>query len=362
MGFLNHKPGDKLPWIGYGSLGVFLMLLSTFIVLFFRSTTTNVINSGAISQLPNGTIRLDTHSSRFILRNCIPTLEITSSEDDPFRLIYFNWSEIYWKLAANIKQATPKELLKNQIPLLAIVKPKPLPIVMAKKTIPEPKVPETEEVEEISPLLSTEPQVLIYHTHTTESFIPVSGKDHQNNKKGDIVKVGAHLQKILEERYGIKCVHSEEIHDTYPFRDSYVRSQATVKQYLAKYPSIQVVLDVHRDATPGVKAVCDVKGEKTATVLFVVGTNKMGLPHPNWKVNEQFATDLSQIMNTYYPGLNNGGIIVSKARYNQHLHPHSIIVEIGDQNSTMEEACRAAELFAGVLAAKMKNNYEAVNQ
>lgn len=351
MNFQN-KSGGKLPfWISYGSLGVLLMLLGAFLVFFMHSTTHSVLNSGAISQLPNGNIRLDTQSSRFILRNGIPALERTSGEDDPFRLLHFNWSEIYWKLATNIRQSTPRELLKSQFPLLAIVKPKPIPIQISRPLVPKPDLPNIETVE--NPTLPPEPEVLIFHTHTSESYIPVSGKDHLNEQKGDIVKVGEHLEKVLEEQYGINVIHNEDLHDIYPFRKSYLRSQATVEKLLAEYPSIKVVLDIHRDATPGVEAVCNIDGTRTSTVLLVVGTDKMGLPHPNWKKNQQFANDLSQLMNNYYPGLN-GGVIVSKARYNQHLHPHAIIVEIGDQNSTLEEAYRAAELFAGVLATEMK--------
>jgi stage II sporulation protein P len=197
-------------------------------------------------------------------------------------------------------------------------------------------------------VLAEVPSVLIYHTHTSESFIPVSGKDHRLNAKGDIVQVGEYLQKVLEEKYKVKCIHNEEIHDQYPFRDSYKRSQVTLIKCLKEYPSFKVVIDVHRDATPGVEATCSIQGKETATILLVIGSDKMGLPHPNWKKNLQFATKLTETMNLYYPGLSSG-VIVSDARYNQHLHDHALIVEFGDQNSTLEQVNRAAELFAEIL-------------
>lgn len=364
----------KIPfWISYSSLALFLIFLGVFLVHIFRLSTSFIfqpevlevgafpvkpLQTGSVPQAQRRLIKLNAQSSRFILRSGIPLLEQTSGEDDPFRLFHLNWAGIYWKLAGNINQTTPQELLKAQIPLLAFVRPKMITIPPAKIVQPivtpdQPDVPELNPGLPDIPLSDQEPVVLIYHTHTSESYIPESGKSHANNGKGDIVKVGAHIKKILEEKYGIKTIHSDTIHDTYPFRESYQRSQVTLKKYLDEYPSIQIVLDIHRDATPGVNATCTINGEKATNILIVVGTDKMGLPHPNWKKNHHFATELTEAMNLYYPNLSNG-IIVSKARYNQHLHQRALILEFGDHQSRLKEAYYAAELFTEILAQKIK--------
>lgn len=366
------KPKKSIPalpeWLTYGSFGVFLMLVSALTVVILHPTRHDFVPArNMVAGINPSLIRLDTQSSRFILRSGIPVLERTSGEDDPFRLFHINWSEIYWKIAANIRQATPREILTTQFPVLSLVQPKIPPIAPAravKPIIPNPVVPHEQALEKPpappTPALSKDPLVLLYHTHTTESYLPESGRSHSNpdkGERGDIVKVGAHLKNILEKSYGIPTLHCDKIHDSYPFRESYLRSQTTVKEYLDKYPSIKMVFDIHRDATPGIIATCTINNTATSTILLVVGTDRMGLDHPNWKNNHQFANELTQGMNQYYPGLSSG-IIVSDARYNQHLHEKSLILEIGDHNSSLEEAYRAADAFGAILAAYWQNHQQ----
>lgn len=361
----TRHPKQLIPfWLSYGSLGVCLMILGAFLVLVLQGPNSTKVSTSTLAQNNHRLIQLDTQSARFILNNGIAVLERNSSEDDPYRLLHFNWSEIYWRLAANIRYATPYEILKTQLPVLALFKPQlpkppaPVQLVQTQKIInPQPVI----QRETVIPSTASEPLVLLFHTHTTESYLPESGKERSNPDKeelGDIVKVGHHLQQVLEQTYGISSIHCTKIHDSYPFRESYLRSQETVKEYLTKYPSIKVVLDIHRDATPGIDATCVLAGESVAKILLVVGTDRMGLNHPNWKNNHEFAKELSQSMNQYYAGLNSG-ILVSNARYNQHLHPQALIIEIGDHHTELKEAQRAVEAFASILAMKLKTQPEA---
>jgi stage II sporulation protein P len=355
---IKKKPDEYgVPtWFTYGTLGIFLMFIGLFVAITVTSLKQSITDKKTIAKVGARLFQLDTHTSRFILRNGIPVLDRSVGEEDPFTLLHFNWVEFYWKIAANINQGTPQEIIKTQVPLLALSRVKPSlmnyprpinypPLVKEPPTQPLRQLPTGER--KISS--STKPSILVYHTHTSESYLPVSGKDHLFNEKGDIVKVGEYLQKILEEKYGIKTIHCDQIHDQYPFRESYQRSQQTLHKYLKEYPSLKILLDVHRDATPGLKPTCNIKGVEVATVMMVVGSDKMGLAHPNWKRNYEFATKINNCLNQYYPGLSNG-IIISDARYNQHLSDRAIIIEFGNQNSKLEQVYRSVEQFAEILA------------
>ena len=360
---------NRVPaWFINGTLGIFLMVLGIVGVLFFKGERSGLLCSNIPLLARSRLINLDTQTSRFILQNGIPFLERSVGEDDPFTLFSFNWTQIYWRLAANLKDPNPQEIIKTQFPLLALVAPEPPARLIKDVTLAQP--PDQTEPEPVvspsgvettptntAPVATLQPAVLIYHTHTSESYLPASGKDHLY-PRGDIFQVGSYLQQVLENRYSIPCIHAEEIHDQIPFRESYQRSQLTLKKYLKEYPNLQVVLDVHRDATPGVKASCVINGKQTATIGIVVGSDKMGLPHPNWRKNHQFAQKLAEAMNLYYPGLNSR-VLITDARYNQHLHDHALLIEFGDQHSTLEEVNRAADLFASVLALVLHEEAEA---
>jgi stage II sporulation protein P len=359
---INDKKTAKnnIPiWFTYGTLGIIFMILGMLGVILVKPSPAGLLCFNSISVKGNRLFHLDTHTSRFLLKCGVPILENSTGEDDPFTILNFNWSELYWWLAGNIKATNPREILKAQMPLLALTPPQLIPIKIIPPPVSPPKpekIPEPVK-EEPLPQAPEAPVVFIYHTHTSESYLPASGKEHLY-PRGDIVLVGKHLQQVLLEKYNVKSVYSDEIHDQIPFRLSYQRSQVTIKKYLQEYPSIRAVLDIHRDATPGIKARCVINNQSTATIGIIVGSDKMGLPHPHWKVNYQFATRLAENMNLYYPSLNSR-LLVSDARYNQHLNDHALILEIGDQNSTLEEAYRAVELLAGVLVITL--NQEAQN-
>ncbi len=350
----------KIPvWFIYGTICIFCMLLGIGGAILARSSSRNLISSRQNTPAENHLFHLDTQTSRYILRCGLPHLERSGGEDDPFTFLNLNWPELYWKLAANIREASPREILKAQIPLLALNSPGKIPLKpFIKEVIPQHTQEDiANQITPVpTPILPNDPVLFIYHTHTSESYLPASGKDHVY-PKGDIVLIGRYLYKILAEKYNIRSIHSEEIHDQIPFRESYERSQVTIKKYLAEYPSIKVALDLHRDATPGITAKCTINDQSTATISIVVGSDKMGLPHPNWRKNYQFAETLAENMNLYYPGLNSR-ILTADARYNQHLHDHALIIEVGDQNSTLEDAYRAVELFAGILAITLNQEAE----
>jgi stage II sporulation protein P len=191
------------------------------------------------------------------------------------------------------------------------------------------------------------PKLLIYHTHTTESYIrDNSSTSRTTNPEENVVRVGEELARYLEKD-GIDVVHNGTIND-YDYNSSYSKSLQTASVALKGYPSIKVAFDVHRDAlddSKKLKTATKIKGQSVAKVMFVVGTNQRGLDHPNWKENLKLAIKLQSKLNKLYPGLAKP-IILSKNRYNQHLTLGSLIIEIGGDGDKLDEAVRSARYVA----------------
>lgn len=179
------------------------------------------------------------------------------------------------------------------------------------------------------------PKILIYHTHTSESYI----EGHYSDGRYGVVKVGEELSKNLKKKYGFEVIHNATIND-YDFNSSYVNALNTVSKIIKGNPSVRMVFDVHRDGlgTKGQKlrVVKKVNGKMAAQLMFVVGTNASGLSHENWRENLKLALKLQERLNAISPGLAKP-IYISKNRYNQHVRSGALIIEIGgDGNSTAE--------------------------
>lgn len=187
----------------------------------------------------------------------------------------------------------------------------------------------------------------IYHTHTGETYALSDGVARLDGRAGGIVTVGRSLARALVTG-GIGVVYSEKIHDV-PYARSYLASRATAEAMLRSNPGLVALLDVHRDAAKTrAQSVVRIGGENVATVLLVVGSDARE-PFPTWRQNHAFAERLAAALNERYPGLCQG-VRVKSGRYNQFLHPHALLVEIGSVENYTQEAVRAAELFAEVLA------------
>lgn len=311
-----------------------------------RSTSGPMLSAALPTQMIRVLLHLDSHMGRSLLKQGIPLLQQELGEEDPDINQHIKPTELFLAWAVDIRYLTPQEIIRAQLPVTdwrsrRTIAPPSEPKKIA--AIPALILPETS----TRPVFDDKPQVLVFHTHTSESYLPVSGVEHVLNEKGDIVKVGRHLAETLKS-YKIPTLYNDTIHDHYPFRDSYKRSQVTVSQLLEENPSIQMVLDIHRDATPGLPRHVTVNGRQAAGLIFVVGSDAMGLPHPEWQKNYRFALDLADAMDRRYPGMVLR-VIRANARYNQHLHERALIVEIGNQRSTLEETLFTAECLSEVL-------------
>ncbi len=214
--------------------------------------------------------------------------------------------------------------------------------------------------------LPSDPQVLIYHTHSSEMYLgPLAAQQNyrdahyvfrsaSDEKTTGVMEVGRHLAKALQ-RYGISVLHDTRIHDFPSLARSYLNSERTVREILGRHPNIQFVFDVHRDA--GVpEPVVIINGKRVAKVLLVLGTAQdIPQEHANWQKNLQFAHELQRTAESMYPGLMRPIQVRRDARYNQHLHPNSVILEIGSVDNTLEEGLLAAELLAAVIQRIMGN-------
>ncbi|BBB92769.1 MAG TPA: stage II sporulation protein P [Methylomusa anaerophila] len=192
------------------------------------------------------------------------------------------------------------------------------------------------------------PLVGIYHTHTAESFIPDSGASHKpGGQRGDIVDVGAALAKHLEKN-GIVAVQSQTIHDYPSFMKAYGVSELTAQKMLAENPSIQMIFDIHRDAGKRQDFTATVYGLPVAKISIVVAIGQQDLPQPHWQQNHAFAKLIEARLNSKFPGLF-AGIQLEDWRFNQHLHPRALLLEVGCQENTKEEAIRSIEMLGDVL-------------
>lgn len=197
------------------------------------------------------------------------------------------------------------------------------------------------------------PQVLIYHTHSQEGYLNSSEGDESTS----VVAVGEYLAKILEERYGIEVLHHTGEYDV-PNRDSaYSTALPALEKILAENPTIEVVIDLHRDGIDdATHLVTNINGKETAQIMFFNGlshTTSQGelesLANPYISENLAFSFQMQLAAEEYYPGLVRK-IYLKGYRYNMHLCPKSLLVEVGAQTNTLEEAMNAMEPLADILA------------
>lgn len=200
------------------------------------------------------------------------------------------------------------------------------------------------------------PQILIVHTHGSEAYT-MDGTDiyqesdasRTTDEHYNVVRIGDEMQTVFEEM-GLTVVHDRTLYDYPQYSGAYTRSCEGIEAWLKEYPSIQIVLDVHRDALIGedgtvYKAVTEVDGEKTAQVMMIVGTDDLGQKHPNWKNNLALAVRIQQNLDAQWPTAARP-ITLRSSRFNQQLTQGSLLVEVGSHGNTLQEAIRGARLFA----------------
>lgn len=212
---------------------------------------------------------------------------------------------------------------------------------------------------------TTEPQVLIIHTHTTEGFSP-SARDFYDaafptrtfEHSRSVVSVGDELTKQLE-KVGINVVHDTTVHDNPQYSGSYDRSKVTAQAILDKHPSIKVVLDIHRDSIADKSGnryapVANINGRDAAQIMLISGCNDGTMDYPNYKQNLAFATDLQAQIETDNPGITRA-LSFKYKYYNQSLTPGTLLMEVGSDANSIDEAIYSGWLVGKSLAKTLKS-------
>lgn len=213
---------------------------------------------------------------------------------------------------------------------------------------------------------SEEPQVLIMHTHTTESFMSSDSSfytDEFTSRNRDNTKNMVKIGEIVAEKLnaaGIKTLHDTTQHDYPEYTGSYTRAAKTISSYLNKYPSIKIVLDLHRDAVSSgesdkVKLATEINGKKAAQVMLVMGSQSGSVTNfPNWQENLKLALRLQQTLEVKYPTLARPLSLVSK-NYNESLTKGSMLIEFGTDANALSEVAYSAELVGEALVSVLNS-------
>ena len=208
-------------------------------------------------------------------------------------------------------------------------------------------------------LCSPAPTVLILHTHATESYTKGKGESYREtsafrtlDESYNMVSIGDHVAQLLEEG-GITVIHDRQLHDYPSYNGSYNHARKSIAEILKEYPTIRLVLDLHRDASGDdynqMRTEATVDGKTSAQLMLVIGTDASGLKHPQWEENLALGLKLHCQLERIAPGICRY-VNLRGQRFNQDLSPGALLVEVGAAGNSHEEALIAAEVLAkGIL-------------
>jgi len=211
-------------------------------------------------------------------------------------------------------------------------------------------------------LTAPEPTVLILHTHTTESYTK-NGEDYEESsawrtldENYNMLSIGDHLGQLLAQN-GITAIHDRTLHDYPSYNGSYNHARKSIAAYLKEYPSIRLVLDLHRDAADTgsgqLRTLAQSDGRQIAQLMLVMGTDEAGLRHPGWEENLSLALKLHTTLERQCPGIMRP-LILRSQRFNQDMSPGALLVEVGAAGNTHTEALAATEVLAKAIVTLAK--------
>ena len=203
------------------------------------------------------------------------------------------------------------------------------------------------------------PTVLIFHTHTTESYEKgsrdyVESAPYRTLDPGyNMLAIGDRITALLNDQ-GIVTLHDRQFHDYPDYNGCYGRTRALVRDYLKEYPGLLLILDLHRDASDGtagqLRTLAKVDGQDSAQLMLVVGSSAGGASHPGWADNLSLGLKLQAQLQTQCPGIVRP-LSLRGQRFNQDLSPGALLIEVGGAGNSLEEALLAADQLAGAIIA-----------
>jgi stage II sporulation protein P len=365
----KHYKDEVLAKVVVFSIGVFMMI-KLFVPIINPASVAADLKSNQIGLFQQ------------IINKSNASIETTmnSFEDEDRKELF----PIVFKYLTNIDLSNPKSYIASQIPILGLIditsishdEDMPGPVVV----VPTPEDDESpnqagdnknnsqqqnngqeDKPSQVTPneknippmkLEPSKPLILIYHTHTTENYNPnnIDNKNFSLNFSEGVTRVGEEVKKELENKYGIATIHDMTVHDVPKREGAYGKSRPTVEKYLKKYPSLKIIIDLHRDGDLSKdRGTAIINNETYARVMFVVGTG-----HKNYKSNSKLSEKLNDTFEKQYPKFSRGVIYKDKAKYNQDLSPKIVLIEVGSNNNSLQEAINTAKIIAKVLAQNVK--------
>jgi len=312
---------------------------------------------------------------RIMINRTIPAVGIAMGKEKDINFYEFNVYTLF-KYMTKIDLKNPRSYLSSQIPLLGLFDINSFSgnvegtqgnsSVNNQPGTQEDRPPEDNfdnKPVDNKKIDITKPLVILYHTHTTESFTPspgytyeASGDHRTTDRNYNICRIGEEIKNYVETYYGFAVVHDMTLHD-YPYYDgSYNRSKPTVENLIKKYPDAKYIIDVHRDAFPDREAarknmVVDIRGEKAARIVFVIGKS-----NPHWQENYYMTLKLNQKIDELYPGLSKGILVKDMSIYNQDISNKMILLEMGADCNTIEEVLVSAKMVARAIGQLLSEN------
>lgn len=256
--------------------------------------------------------------------------------------------------AAEVRvEPTPSETAGEKTPsptLEPTIEPTPMPVSAAFAISRSTKLN----------LRGGEPKILIYHTHTTEAYTQTENYSYKetsdwrtDDQSRNVVAVGEALKLALESNYGFSVIHDTTDHEPPKLSTSYERSLITIQNYLEQYPSIVLIIDLHRDAynvtDEPTTDYATVYSDETARLMFVVGKGTNYEDKPDFDANYALAQSITERLEQLNPKLVRP-IRVKDGRYNQHLCKYSLLVEVGHNANTLEQALASVPYLAEAIA------------
>lgn len=212
---------------------------------------------------------------------------------------------------------------------------------------------------------TTDPQILIYHTHTTEAYLPQASDSfpeslysRTTDKQHSVVAVGEDICKKLQAN-GVSCIHDTTIHDNPSYNGSYNKSNETIHSLLEQYPSVIATIDIHRDAIGNnnsrTKTIFNFDNQKAAQIMIICGCGENSVGNfPNWRENLRFGLKLQQRLADNYPGMARSLKFCDRL-YNLNSTKGSILIEVGTDVNSLDEALKSADILGDQLAQVIKN-------